>query len=81
MRLSVSYYFSTGLSVKMLSQYDQVNNLLTSNLRIRYNPREGTDLYIVFNQGLNSNTTRLKPTMPVVNSQAFIIKYLKTFSF
>ena len=81
MRLIVSYYFSTRFSVKMLSQYDQLNNLLTSNLRFRYNPREGTDLYIVFNQGLNSNITRLKPTLPVVNNQAFIIKYLKTFSF
>ena len=49
-RLFLSYYFSARLSVKMLSQYDELNNLLSSNLRFRYNPREGTDLYIVFNQ-------------------------------
>ena len=71
---------STKFSVKLLSQYDQLNYAVSSNLRIRYNPYEGTDLYIVLNQGLNTNTERLKPNLPVINNQAIIIKFLKTFT-
>ena len=75
----LSYYFSIRLSVKLLSQYDELSNMINSNVRVRYNPREGTDLYIVFNQGLNSDIANLKPNLPLVNNQAFIIKYSKAF--
>jgi hypothetical protein len=80
LRVILSYYFSPALSVKLLSQFDQLNHSVSSNLRFRYNPREGTDLYIVFNQGLNSETSRLTPHLPFVNNQALIIKFLKTFT-
>ena len=79
-RLIMSYYFSSSLSIKLLSQYDELNNVISSNLRLRYNPREGTDLYVVFNQGLNNNTERLTPHLPFVNNQAIIIKFSKTFT-
>jgi len=79
-RLILSYYFSTKVSLKLLSQYDQLNNTISSNLRFRYNPREGTDLYVVFNQGLNNNTERLTPHLPFVNNQAIIIKFSRTFA-
>ncbi|HXL54761.1 MAG TPA: hypothetical protein VN958_00805, partial [Chitinophagaceae bacterium] len=78
-RLILSYYFSSRFSIKLLSQYDKLNNTISSNLRFRYNPREGTDLYVVFNQGLNDNTERLTPHLPFVNNQAIIIKFSKTF--
>jgi len=75
----LSYYFSIRFSVKLLSQYDKLNKMFSSNLRIRYNPREGTDLYIVFNQGLNNDRARLNPHLPFVSNEAVIIKFLKTF--
>jgi hypothetical protein len=78
-RLILSYYFSIRFSVKLLSQYDKLNKMFSSNLRIRYNPREGTDLYIVFNQGLNNDRARLNPHLPFVSNEAVIIKFLKTF--
>jgi len=81
LRFNASYYFSSQVSVKLLTQYDDLNNQLTSNLRFRYNPREGTDLYIVFNQGLNSNRYRMEPTLPVLNNQAVTVKFVKTFAF
>ena len=79
-RLHLSYYFSSKLSIKLLSQYDELNNTISSNLRFRYNPREGTDLYIVVNQGLNDHVNRLTPHLPFVSNQAIIIKFLKTFT-
>ena len=79
-RLSASYYFSSKVSFKILSQYDELNRVVSSNFRCRYNPREGTDLYIVFNQGLNTDVTRMDPHLPVVNNQAVIVKFVKTFT-
>ena len=63
----------------MFSQLDDLSNQVTSNLRFRYNPEEGTDLYVVFNQGLNTDRTRLDPHLPVVDAQALTIKFIKTF--
>jgi uncharacterized protein DUF5916/cellulose/xylan binding protein with CBM9 domain len=78
-RLSASYYFSSKVSFKILSQYDPSNDAISSNLRFRYNPREGTDLYVVFNQGLNTDRSRMDPHLPVVDNQAVIVKFVKTF--
>ncbi len=77
-RLSVSYYLSTKFSVKLFTQYEDISNEVSSNLRIRYNPREGTDLYIVFNQGLNTNTDLYNPHKSTISEQAVTIKFIKT---
>ena len=63
---------------QILSKYDPLNHAISGNLRFRYNPREGTDLYVVFNQGLNTDRTRLDPHLPVVDNQAVIVKFVKT---
>ena len=33
----------------------------------------------VFNQGLNTDRTRLTPHLPVINEQAVTVKFIKTF--
>ncbi|HET9824018.1 MAG TPA: hypothetical protein VFP87_01725, partial [Chitinophagaceae bacterium] len=58
----------------------ELNHAISTNLRFRYNPREGTDLYVVLNQGLNADRTRLDPHLPVVDKQAVIVKFVKTFT-
>ncbi|HXL55539.1 MAG TPA: hypothetical protein VN958_04730, partial [Chitinophagaceae bacterium] len=80
LRLNIAYFFSSKISVKLLSQLDDLSNQVTSNLRIRYNPQEGTDLYIVFNQGVNTDRARLTPHLPVINAQAVTVKFIKTFN-
>jgi hypothetical protein len=77
--LNVSVFFSTKFSVKLLSEYDNQSNTLGSNLRLRYNPREGTDLYIVYNSGMNTSLNRLDPHLPLISNQALVVKYSKTF--
>ena len=78
-RLRISYIFSTKVSLKVYTQFDDVNHAISSNLRFRFNPREGTDLYIVINQGLNTNVERLDPHLPRVNNQEVTVKFVKTF--
>ena len=79
LRLNIAYFLSSKLSIKLFSQFDDLSNQLTSNLRIRYNPKEGTDLYVVLNQGVNSSRTRLLPHLPVLDAQALTIKFVKAF--
>ena len=74
-----NYSFSTKTSVKLLSQYDHEERQILSNLRFRYNPVEGTDLYIVYNQHYNSELNRFNLNRPRFQNHSVIIKFAKAF--
>jgi hypothetical protein len=73
------YMLNTKLSVNAFVQYNTAENGIISNLRFRYNPAEGNDFYIVFNEGRNTNLNREIPHLPVYNGRVFMIKYSYTF--
>ncbi len=77
--LNTTISLSSKFSIKLLSQYDDINDSYSGNLRIHYNPREGTDLYIVYNSTINSNRLEAKPNLPLIDQQAVVIKYSVTF--
>jgi hypothetical protein len=54
---------------------------VTANVRLRFNPREGNDLYLVFNEGLNTHRTGETPYRPYYSGRAVMIKYSYTFVF
>ncbi len=70
---------STKFSAAAFVQYDGAVDELTANLRLRYNPREGNDLYLVVNDSLNTYRTRQLPHRPPYGSRAIMIKYSYTF--
>jgi len=74
------YMLNTKFSVNAFIQYDKSVHGIISNMRIRYNPREGNDLYLVFNEGRNTDLTREIPNLPVYSSRAVMVKYTYTFS-
>ena len=78
-RWNVTYNFTTKVSLRFYVQYDDLSDLVSANLRFRYNPKEGTDLFIIYNQGTNTDVTRLDPHLPVVDNQAVTVKFIKTF--
>jgi hypothetical protein len=47
--------FDTKLSAAAFVQYNSAANLVTGNFRLRYNPREGVDFYLVYDESLNSD--------------------------
>lgn len=49
------------------------------NIRLRYNPREGDDLYIVYNGLLNRNRKREAPHLTFTSERAVVVKYTYTF--
>lgn len=78
--MRLNYAWNSKLSCNYLLQYDNGSKTFGSNFRIRYNPKEGTDLYIVYNPNLNTALQRVSPELPRVAQQAFIAKFSKTFS-
>lgn len=61
-------------------QYNSTTNEVITNIRLRYNPREGTDLYLVYNEGLNTDRYRKFPVLPVTDNRTVMLKYTYTFN-
>jgi len=60
-------------------QYSSLGNVVVGNLRLRYNPREGNDLYLVFNEHLNTHRALGYPRLPLSDSRTVMLKYTHTF--
>ena len=73
------YMFSTKLSLSAFVQYNSAINKVLSNVRFRYNPKEGTDLYIVFNEGRNTYLDREIPHLPEFEQRNITVKFTYTF--
>ncbi|MFD1163033.1 carbohydrate binding family 9 domain-containing protein [Hwangdonia seohaensis] len=71
--------FSSKASLNSYMQYDTRSNKAGLNLRFRYNPTEGTDLYLVYNHNVNINRDALTPKPPFTNNQVVVVKFSKTF--
>ena len=78
-RLKAEYLFNTKVSLAAFLQYNSVDELYSSNVRFRYNPREGVDLFIVYNDNINTERQRELPFLPASNERTFLIKYSYTF--
>jgi hypothetical protein len=78
-RLNALIMFSTKLSISSYLQYSIADHAISSNIRLRYNPKEGNDFYIVFNEGRNTDLHRETPFLPALNSRVILLKYTYTF--
>jgi len=79
-RLRALYMLSTEFSASAFIQYNSASDALIGNIRLRYNPREGIDLYLVYNETLNTSRSRQVPALPLSSGRAVMIKYSYTFS-
>jgi hypothetical protein len=80
-RLRALYMLSTELSATTFIQYNSATDAITANIRLRYNPHEGIDLYLVYNEGLNTNRYRDDPILPFTSNRTVMLKYTYTFNF
>ncbi|GAF76949.1 unnamed protein product, partial [marine sediment metagenome] len=78
-KLDLQAAFSVTTSVAGLIQYNSAIDAVILNLRLRYNPREGTDLYLVYNDNLNLDRQREEPALPLSSTRAVLLKYSITF--
>lgn len=82
LRLNVQMALNTRISASVLGQYSNVAELATFNARFRYHFREGTDLWLVFNEGLNvgARLDDLDPhsRLPRSAGRTLLLKYTRT---
>jgi hypothetical protein len=77
--IKATYMLDTRLSINTYIQYNTAMNGVITNLRLRYNPAEGNDFYIVLNEGRNTNLNREIPNLPIYNNRSVMVKYTYTF--
>lgn len=76
---SLTYMLSTKLSATLLVQYVNISDELIANFRLRYNPREGNDLYLVINDYQGFDRFSEIPNKPPYFNRTIVIKYTHTF--
>jgi hypothetical protein len=72
---------SVKFSASALVQYDGAEDAVSANVRFRFNPREGVDLYIVYNEGVNVDRLSRLPVPPLSSGRALYVKFNYTFNF
>ncbi len=80
-RLKAQVMVSAQLSGTAFLQYNSAIDRTSGNVRLRYNPSEGHDLYIVWNERLLLDRSLYDPTPPLSENRTLIIKYSRTFTF
>lgn len=78
-RLNGLMTLTTKTSLSAFVQYNSAIDGVLGNIRFRYNPREGNDFYIVYDERLNANRTRQTPALPFTGSRTVLLKYTYTF--
>ncbi|MFQ6113926.1 MAG: DUF5916 domain-containing protein [bacterium] len=79
-RLRALVMLSTRFSVTAFIQYNSAIDVVITNIRFRYNPREGNDLYLVYDEGMNTDRYREEPALPFTSSRTVMLKYTYTFN-
>lgn len=75
-RLRVQIALNTRLSFNTFTQYSNVADLAAFNARFRYNVREGTDFWIVYNEGLFTERDVIgAPRRPLSSGRTLMVKY------
>lgn len=80
-QLKLEVALNTHFAVSAYAQYNGVDDLTSINSRIRYHFREGTDLWIVYNEGLHTERdANLIPRTPLSTGRSISLKYSQTFA-
>lgn len=78
-RLKATYMLNTKLSMSVFAQYNELENVILSNFRLRYNPRDGNDFYLVLNDSRYADKSEFSPVPPSFLNQTILLKYTHTF--
>jgi len=79
-RLRLLWMLSISVSFSAYVQYNSADDAVITNVRFRYNPREGNDLYLVYDEGYNTDRFREIPFRPHSNNRTILLKYSYTFN-
>jgi hypothetical protein len=80
-RVRAQLMFSAQVLASAFVQYSSTSDRVSGNVRLRYNPGEGHDLYLVWNEQLLADPASFQPVRPRSESRVFVLKYSRTFTF
>jgi len=78
-RLRTQIGLNTSVSANAFVQFSSTDDFVSTNIRFRYNFREGNDLWLVYNEGLNTDRYRFFPHLPRTDNRTLLVKYTYTF--
>jgi len=78
-RLRIQSALDTRLSLNAFLQWASANDAFAANVRLRYNLSEGTDLWVVYDEGLQLDRDVMSPRPPLSTRRTLLIKYSHTF--
>ncbi|HSG08805.1 MAG TPA: DUF5916 domain-containing protein [Longimicrobiales bacterium] len=82
LRLQARGAVDVHLSIDAFFQYNSLTDVVSANARFRYNFREGQDLWLVWNEGLNMQREVLGvPRLPFSQARVLTMKYTHTLVF
>jgi hypothetical protein len=80
-QLRVQATLGVKFTASALIQYNGADDAVSANLRFRFNPREGTEIYLVYNEGLNTDRLSRMPEPPLSSGRALYVKFNYTFNY
>ena len=80
LRFRARLALDTRLSLATFVQFSSAADRVATNVRIRYNFREGNDLWVVYNEGSNLDRDRTEPRLPFTEDRTILLKYTHTFA-
>jgi len=78
-RFRTEFTFNSRLTLSSFIQYNSAGEIGVLNARFRYNPRDGNNFYIVFNESANADRDRFTPRLPRSDQRAVLLKFDYTF--
>jgi hypothetical protein len=79
-RFNAVVAWNTHVSLSTFLQYNSSVDLTSMNVRFRYHFREATDLWVVYNEGLDTvRANGLEPRLPLSAGRSLMIKYTHAF--
>ena len=73
----VTYAMTPLMFASALLQYNSGTNAVSTNARLRWEYRPGSELFVVYNEERNT----LTPRFPALNNRSFIVKFNRLFRF
>jgi len=76
--MKLLYMVNIKLSVSLLLQYNGLTHDFVGNFRLRFNPKEGNDFYLVIDEFRSTGNSHLNPEPPSFYNRAVMVKYTHT---
>ena len=73
-----TYTFTPRMFFSGLLQYNSTRDVLSTNLRLRWEYQPGSELFVVYN---DQRDTELGRSFPMLENRAFIVKFTRLFRF